>query len=700
MILIDQIKQHDEILAKQQKIFEEQLRSQQQVINLLQNQLSKITVNGNINNHNQKPNPYGHYEAQKLDSSIHTRNTQNESSLHTPIIKAQYYNTEDTGKKQYLSSTISKDQHKVSLLYMDHKTYLDERHKQSQDRISLLRQQKREQELTELKKRPPQTLKSKSSRNGYQDRMTRSLDRERGTSSYSRQIEKNKEKSLSQKRGMIMIEKGVNFTPRISKKSQSLERNVNDLLDWEKSKKQKIQLTAQENIKVQEQSLQKTIQLCPGTLKIMNQMRKNSQEIEQVGERLYQNGRESLIRKQEQVMKANKLKLKQMKPQITPKGKKSQAIFMDKGNKCSNKKPKIPKGGKHGGKYLKSKGRKSSQEQMREKLNMFIQTKYQLSNQKTQNHTEIKLSRNHDTPNKILLQTCSPTFETDISIKHFQNLEQVKKIETRQSLASTGGREALKQLQANPNLNQDAINKYLDQRLQLIDHGNNDHSYQEQSHFSKIQCSASPTISTPKNQNQSRPSFPLTEITSGHQNIAQVQAPHPQFKQETNPYYQQLGMLQNQYQMQVNGQFIGLPQQILPMGHGFYPYQYNQQMQNGQMMQNPQYTAQQMQQPVSSMLTQEMILQQIELIKQNIIKNEQIQQLEQQKRQQLQQQQNLNVNHRPSFSSSNNGDVISSKRMDSRLSLDEEEDLFKYSIDDQLSSNHNLLLISNNNSHR
>lgn len=77
---------------------------------------------------------------------------------------------------------------------------------------------------------------------------------------------------------------------------------------------------------------------------------------------------------------------------------------MDKGNKCSNKKPKIPKGGKHGGKYLKSKGRKSSQEQMREKLNMFIQTKYQLSNKKTQNNTEIKLSRNHDTPNKILLQ--------------------------------------------------------------------------------------------------------------------------------------------------------------------------------------------------------------------------------------------------------------------------------------------------------
>jgi len=29
-----------------------------------------------------------------------------------------------------------------------------------------------------------------------------------------------------------MVEKGENFTPRISKKSQSLERNVNDLLDW------------------------------------------------------------------------------------------------------------------------------------------------------------------------------------------------------------------------------------------------------------------------------------------------------------------------------------------------------------------------------------------------------------------------------------------------------------------------------------
>ena len=46
-----------------------------------------------------------------------------------------------------------------------------------------------------------------------------------------------------------MKETGVSFTPRLTKKSQSLERSVDDLLDWNKIKQQKVEETLQEKIK-------------------------------------------------------------------------------------------------------------------------------------------------------------------------------------------------------------------------------------------------------------------------------------------------------------------------------------------------------------------------------------------------------------------------------------------------------------------
>ncbi len=48
-----------------------------------------------------------------------------------------------------------------------------------------------------------------------------------------------------------MKENGQSFTPRITKKSHSLERSVDDLLEWNKTKLSKAEEIARDKIKEQ-----------------------------------------------------------------------------------------------------------------------------------------------------------------------------------------------------------------------------------------------------------------------------------------------------------------------------------------------------------------------------------------------------------------------------------------------------------------
>ena len=48
----------------------------------------------------------------------------------------------------------------------------------------------------------------------------------------------------------------------------------------------------------------------------------------------------------------------------------------------------------------------------------------------------------------------------------------------------------------------------------------------------------------------------------------------------------------------------------------------------------------------------------------------------------------------PPVSKERHSNESQGKRLDSRLSVDEEEDLFKYSVDDQVASSQNLILQS------
>ncbi len=68
-----------------------------------------------------------------------------------------------------------------------------------------------------------------------------------------------------------MKENGQSFTPRITKKSHSLERSVDDLLEWNKTKLSKAEEIARDKIKEQSQYLTQSVKLCPGTLKILAQ---------------------------------------------------------------------------------------------------------------------------------------------------------------------------------------------------------------------------------------------------------------------------------------------------------------------------------------------------------------------------------------------------------------------------------------------
>jgi len=67
----------------------------------------------------------------------------------------------------------------------------------------------------------------------------------------------------------LMKENGISFTPRLNKKSQSLERSVEDLMEWNKSKEMKTQILLRSKIKEQSSYLNNSVKLCPGTLKIL-----------------------------------------------------------------------------------------------------------------------------------------------------------------------------------------------------------------------------------------------------------------------------------------------------------------------------------------------------------------------------------------------------------------------------------------------
>lgn len=72
-----------------------------------------------------------------------------------------------------------------------------------------------------------------------------------------------------EKRRSIMKECGISFTPKISKKSQTLERSLEDLFEWKKEKEAYTQHLIKSSIKEEKVQLNTSVKLCPGTLKIL-----------------------------------------------------------------------------------------------------------------------------------------------------------------------------------------------------------------------------------------------------------------------------------------------------------------------------------------------------------------------------------------------------------------------------------------------